>query len=429
MKVLFLSLWYPNAENPVSGTFVFEQAEALRALGVDVRVMQPLPKTPFVLRLLKPAYRALASIPAEEVHAQHAVYHPRYLTLPAHRFFERVGDWMFEAIRERLQTLRREWHFDIIHAHATYPCGYAANRCRDDLFPDVKVVHTIHRTCIIDAPNYNRACFEKVRTSLEGADFNVFVSSEGQSLALEYTQGRIADRSRYISNGVNPEKFTLDEADCREVEVLRQLHPVTWNLVFVAYLKEVKGVKELLEAVKNLVQQGRGRLRLFLVGDNQLGTYVSEFLARHRLEDAVILVGAVPHEKVKVWMRFADGFILPSHSEGTPTVLFEALFVGAPSIFTRVGGVADIVTDGDNALIIPPHSVPEIERAVARLMDEPELCAQLSKNGHELMVKNFTWQLNAAAVKALYHEQIGSATATATPAAIATVTAACAEAA
>ena len=408
MKVLFLSLWYPNAENRVSGTFVFEQAEALRAQGVDVRVMQPLPKTPVALRYLKPSYRALASIADEEVHASHIVYHPRYLTLPGHRLFERVGDWMFTAIRERILALRREWRFDIIHAHATYPCGYAANRCRDELFPDLKVVHTIHRTCIIDAPNYNRSCFERVRTSLEGADFNVFVSGEGQALALEYTGGRIAGYNRYISNGVNPERFTLDEADRREIGMLKKMNPATWNLVFVAYLKEVKGVKELLEAVRNLVQQGRSRLRLFLVGDNQLGTFISEFLARHRLEESVILVGAVPHEKVKVWMGFADSFILPSHSEGTPTVLFEALFVGAPSIFTRVGGVGDIVTDGENALVIPPRSVLDIERAIARLMDDSELCAQLSSNGRALIEKRFTWQLNAAAVKALYDECLGT---------------------
>lgn len=407
-KVLFLSLWYPNAENPVSGTFVFEQAEALRALGVEVRVMQPLPKTPFPIRYLKPSYRALAAVPEEDVHAGHPVYHPRYLTLPAHKLFEHVGDWMFRAIRAKLLALRREWRFDVIHAHATYPCGHAANRCRDELFPDVKVVHTIHRTCIIDAPRYNQACFERVRASLDSADFNIFVSSEGHGLGLEYTKGRIAERSRYISNGVNPARFTLKPEDLGRVAALKQRHPDTWNLVFVAYLKEVKGVKELLEAVRNLVRQGRKQLRLFLVGDNQLGSYVADYLAEHRLQDHVVLVGAVAHDQVKVWMRFADAFILPSHSEGTPTVLFESLFVGAPSIFTRVGGVGDVVSDGETALVIPPRSVPEIELAISRLMDDPALCRRLSEAGHALIRDRFTWALNAEAVAALYREQLAN---------------------
>ena len=320
--------------------------------------------------------------------------------------FEHVGDWMFSAIRARLVALRREWCFDVIHAHATYPCGHAANRCRDELFPDVRVVHTIHRTCIVDAPRYNAACFERVRESLEGADFNIFVSGEGLGLGLDCTGGRIAERSRYISNGVNPARFSLKPADLEQVEALKRKHPDTFNLVFVAYIKEVKGVKELLEAVRNLVRHGRRHLRLFLVGDNQLGTYVADYLTEHQLQDHVVLVGAVAHEQVKVWMRFADAFILPSHSEGTPTVLFESLFVGAPSIFTRVGGVGDVVSDEETALVIPPRSVPDIERAVTRLMDDPSLCGRLSEAGPTLIRDRFTWALNAEAVAALYREQL-----------------------
>lgn len=410
MKVLFLTMWYPNPQNPVSGTFVHEQAEALRKQGVDVRVMQPLPLAPFPINRLKASYRALAAVPEEESYAGHPVYHPRYLTLPGHRLFERVGDWMFKAIRARIEALHRDWPFDILHAHATYPCGFAANRCRDELFPGVKVLHTIHRTCIIDAPNYNKACFEKVRLGLEGADFNVFVSGEGLRLGLEYTEQSISDYSRYITNGVNTEKFSLSDADLAEVQALRKAHRETWNLVFVGYLKEVKGIKELLEAVRNLYRQGRQNLRLFLVGDNQLGDFVRDYLAAHGLQDVVHMVGAVPHQKVKIWMRFASAFILPSHSEGTPTVLFESLFVGAPSIFTAVGGVGDVVRDRQEALLIPPRSVPAIEQAIAALMDDPALCEQLAGRGHQLIKSQFTWEINARAILEQYQHLLGRAT-------------------
>jgi len=407
MKVLFLTMWYPNAQNPVSGTFVHEQAEALRNEGCDVRVVQPLPLAPFPVTLFKKTYRDLAVVPDEESYAGHPVYHPRYLSLPGHRLYERVGDWMYRAIRSRLESLYREWPFEIIHAHATYPCGYAANRCRDELFPRVTVMHTIHRTCIIDAPRYNRACFEKVRAGLESADFNAFVSGEGMRLGLEYTEGRIAARSQYITNGVNAEKFSLSDAELQEVHDLKNVYANTWNLVFVGYLKEVKGIRELLEAIKNLVANGQRNLRLFLIGDNQLGSYVDDYLKSNGMEDVVVKVGAVPHQRVKVWMRFASAFILPSHSEGTPTVLFEALFVGAPSIFTHVGGVGDIVTNGQEALLIPPRSVPAIEQAISTLIDDPRLCQQLAARGHELIKNQFTWTLNARTHFNLYQQLIG----------------------
>jgi teichuronic acid biosynthesis glycosyltransferase TuaC len=402
MKILFLSMWYPNSENPVSGTFVHEQAEALRKEGVEVRVMQPIPIAPFPVTLFKPSYRALAAIPDEELYDGHPIYHPRYLTLPGHRMYDRVGDWMYRAIRQRMLSIYQEWSFDIIHAHATYPCGYAANRCRDELFPRVKVLHTIHRTCIIDAPNYSPACFEKVRTGLEGANANVFVSKEGMALGLKYTSQRIAGRSQYITNGVNTERFSLNTEEQNEVEALKAAHPDTFNIVFVGYLKEVKGIKELLEAIKDLVASGRRNLRLFLVGDNQMGTYVDDYLQRYALSDVVIRVGAVPHQRVKIWMRFASAFILPSHSEGTPTVLFEALFVGAPSIFTQVGGVGDIVTDGQEALLIPPRSIPAIKSAICTLVDDPKLCQQIAARGYKLISSQYTWPVNAHYHKVIY---------------------------
>lgn len=409
MKVLILTIWYPNAENPILGTFVHEQAVALRAAGVDVQVVQPVPSSPFPIYLFKESYRKLAKMPEREVYEGFTIYHPRYLTLPHHFLFERVGDWMYHSIRSLVKRVYADWPFDIIHAHTTYPCGYAANLLRDRDLPTVKVIHTIHRTCIIDAPNYNNRCFQKVRAALEGADRDVFVSLEGKRFALQYTEGRCEQKAEYITNGVDTLKFHLDDAAKMHVAELKEKHRGTWNLVFVGYLNERKGIKELLPAVANLVASGKKNLHLFLVGRNDLGSYIDDFLKSHGLSDNVTLVGPVLHDKVKLWMSFADAFILPSHSEGLPTVLFESLYAGAPSIFTRVGGVGDVVENGREAILIEPKSITAIEEAVKRLMDSPELCSALGRRGHQLISEGFTWGINAERHVELYNQLSGPA--------------------
>jgi glycosyltransferase involved in cell wall biosynthesis len=411
MRVLLLSLWYPNDENPILGTFVHEQADALRRLGVDIRVVQPIPKAPFPITLLKESYRRLARIPSTECYQGFDVVHPRYLTLPRHILFERVGDWLYDAVRDAVRSMARNWPFDIIHAHTTYPCGYAANLLRDRDFPSVKVVHTIHRTCIIDAPSYNLQCREKVRTSLASADRDVFVSLEGQHLARDIAGDVIKPKSAYITNGVNTAKFDLDSADRAEIAQMKTEYADTWNLVFVGYLNERKGIKELLPAIKRIASGGHRKLRLFLVGRNDLGTYVDNFLRSEGIADMVSMVGPVLHDRVKIWMNFADAFILPSHSEGLPTVLFEALYARAPSIFTRVGGVGDIVTDGNEALLIPPRSVEAIEQAIGRLIDDPASSRAMAERGHKLIRDNFTWAINATRHFQLYASMLsGSST-------------------
>lgn len=409
MRVLFLSMWYPNRENPVFGTFVHEQAVALRDSGVDVRIVQPIPHAPFPLGLMSERYTALAKIPERETYEGFEVYHPRYLTLPRHLLFEHVGDWMYRSVRRMVEDIHAEWPFDVIHAHATYPCGYAANRLRDECLPSVKVVHTIHRTCIIDAPNYNAACRRKVQQALDDADAGVFVASEGLRLADELTEGRMAARSHYITNGVNTAKFSLVEDDRAVLERLRAEHAHSWNLVFVGYLNQRKGLRELLPAVARLVRAGHTRLKLFLVGRNELGDYVADFIREHGLQDNVVLVGSVHHSKVKHWMHFADAFILPSHSEGLPTVLFESLFSATPSIFTRVGGIADVVEDGEHALLIAPGSSEAICDAIERLMQDETLRERLSQKGHALIRDHYTWQLNAERHVALYASLLAEA--------------------
>jgi hypothetical protein len=105
-------------------------------------------------------------------------------------------------------------------------------------------------------------------------------------------------------------------------------------------------------------------------------------------------------------MHSADAFILPSHSEGVPTVLFEALYTGTPSIFTTVGGVGDIVKDGEEALLIPPKSVNAIKQAIVRLLDNPGLGQHIAMKGHQLIRDNYTWEMNAAKHVKLYEEVI-----------------------
>jgi teichuronic acid biosynthesis glycosyltransferase TuaC len=402
MRVLFLTLWYPNDENPILGTFVHEQADALRQCGVELKIVQPIPRTPFPTTLIEQRYRRLSRIPTAEIYKGFEVSHPRYLTLPRHVLFEHVGAWLYGGVRERLSKIASQWPFDIIHAHTTYPCGYAANLLRERDLPGVKVVHTIHRTDIIDAPRYSDRCRQKVRQALQGADRNIFVSRETQGLAADIAGQAIDLKSDYITNGVTPANFDLDESDRAEVARMRIQYSNTWNLVFVGYLSERKGVRELLAAVKRLVDVGRRQLRLFLVGRNEFGSYVQDFVREARMGHVVNVPGPVLHERVKIWMHFADGFILPSHSEGLPTVLFEALYARAPSIFTRVGGVEDIVTDGREALLISPHSTHAIEQAITHLMDNPAASRAMGERGHRLVCADFTWAHNARRHVELY---------------------------
>lgn len=394
MRVLFLSMWYPNVENPIYGTFIHEQVKALKNNGVDIKIIQPVPYTPPIIRRLKTQYYKLSQIPVHETYEGFDVYHPRYLTLPRHMLYQHVGQWMYFGIRETVAAIYSHWKFDIIHAHATFPCGFCANLIRENALKDIKVIHTIHRVSIIDIPKFNPACEKQVCNSLEHADWNIFVSMEGYRLGLSYTNDKINNKISYITNGVNVAQFSLNEQEQTEVDQLRYKHNNTFNILFVGYLSEIKGIKELLWAF-DMLSKERNDIRLFLVGRNILGDYIKEFVEKNNLTGKVIQVGPVLHDQVKIWMDFADIFILPSHSEGLATVLFESLYMKKPSIFTKVGGTCDIVKNMEHAILIDPGSVHQIRDAIKFLYENTEAAKKLGRKGHELIKNNYTWDINA----------------------------------
>jgi len=111
--------------------------------------------------------------------------------------------------------------------------------------------------------------------------------------------------------------------------------------------------------------------------------------------------GAGPHGEISLWMNAADLFVLPSLSEGNPTVMFEALGVGLPFVGPAVGGVPEIITTEEYGLLCPPRD-PEClsEKILIALKKEwnPE---KLKK-----CVEQFTWESIVRQIDRLYRRII-----------------------
>ena len=81
-----------------------------------------------------------------------------------------------------------------------------------------------------------------------------------------------------------------------------------------------------------------------------------------------------------LFYALADIVALPSHSEGSPNVLLEAMAAGRPIAATAVGGVPEIATAGETALLVPAHDPAAMAGAIGRLLRDRELAAHLGEN-------------------------------------------------
>src|SRR5207244_2659936 len=99
----------------------------------------------------------------------------------------------------------------------------------------------------------------------------------------------------------------------------------------------------------------------------------------------VTLTGQV--SSAQPWYGAADVAVLSSLSEGSPNALLEAMAANVPVVATKVGGVPEIVTDGESALLVRPGDAQSMAHALQRLLTEPGLAEALAKRSRELIVE------------------------------------------
>ncbi len=141
-------------------------------------------------------------------------------------------------------------------------------------------------------------------------------------------------------------------------------------LLFVGRLLEEKGALDLVEAMPLVL--GRSPCELVLVGDGELRGALADRVRTLGLTNSVRMAGYLEGEELVGAYRAADVFVLPSWSEGFPTVLAEAMDAGLPIVTTRIRGAVDHLVDGEHALFVEARDVNGLATAIVELVRDPE---------------------------------------------------------
>jgi glycosyltransferase involved in cell wall biosynthesis len=165
--------------------------------------------------------------------------------------------------------------------------------------------------------------------------------------------------ARWIPNGVEIPAEVGEEADPPEV-------------LYVGRLSAEKGIRTLVEATRSL--------NLVVVGSGPLRSLVPDAL------------GFVPHEDVKRLLARAAVVVLPSHREGLPMVLLEAMAHGRAVVATPVGGIPSLVEDGVTGLLVPKGDPKTLRVAIERLLADPELRQRLGEAARARVRELSSWE-------------------------------------
>ncbi len=394
MRILHVVTAFPRSPDDVIVPWLVELLKHLRAAGHEVEV-------------LTSAYRGDGN--------------REFAGIPVHRFRYFPARWEDlthdEAAPDRM---RRSWRYRIMPLFYVLGGVLGAWRVCRAARPRYDIVH-VHWP----VPNAlfgwmaRRACGARIVTLWYGAELRLakgsmaflgrFVrwalSISDQVVAISsYTAREIAELSP-VPVRVIPYTIGFEGDGAREGVAVAGLRG-DFAILFVGRLVERKGVRHLIEAMR-LLPPGR-RARLVIVGDGPERSALEAQARRDGLVERVEFRGRVSESDLKRAYREASVLVLPAivdargDTEGLGVVLLEAMSCGVPVIGSDLGGILDIVANGETGLLVPPAHPAALAAALERLAADPALAARLGESGRRHVRERFSWPAIVAQWEACY---------------------------
>jgi len=203
---------------------------------------------------------------------------------------------------------------------------------------------------------------------------------------------KIEKKSVVIYNGVDGEKFIPVETDYRNN-----------ILINVGSLYPHKGQIYILKALK-IVLEDYPETRLQLVGDGPLRKNLEEECRNLGICSKVKFLGL--RDDVSSLLVDSGIFILASLREGLSVALIEALACALPVIASNIGGVGEIVIDGENGLLFPPEDIQALSLAIKSMLGDVEKSKKMGLEGRKIFEKKFTLEIMLKNIDTVYQELI-----------------------
>lgn len=291
-------------------------------------------------------------------------------------------------------------HFDLIHLHVWNPaaCRYAMMAAGKYNIP---IVITEHDPFELSGFKmfFKRKLIKKVS--------HIIAVSDANKKLLMNLFPELKNHITTIHNGIDVTWFESQLLSFSENQ-RKEYREKTFNvgddtkvILAVAELHERKGLKYLVKAMPGIVEKEKN-CHLVIAGSGPEQDELEILVKKEGVNDYVNFLGFkkdIPH-----LMKACDIFVLPSIKEAFGLVILEAMAAEIPVIASNVGGIPEIITNGENGLLVPPHDEEKLAKAVTKLLNDQTLRGKYVKTGFERLKKTFDAKTMAKNTEKIYDE-------------------------
>lgn len=299
------------------------------------------------------------------------------------------------ALPRLLQYLKRTGA-DLIHTQLEFAnaLGNLAAKLRH--LPSVCTIHTMPSQ-EMSVKSWAHQMFEL--WSLNNfCDRIIAVSEEARLFHLKIS-GAPEDQTLTIYNGVEINRFKGQDDERFPLRRELGIPPEADVLVTVAVLRELKGIQFMIRALPQILA-ARPKTYYLVAGDGDYHTTLEAEAQRAGVTERVIFTGM--RTDVPRVLAAGDVFVLPTLTEALPTVLAEAMASRLPVIASAVGGIPEMVIDGENGLLLQPGDPQALAAACINLLSKPAQCEKMGNRGWQIVNEKFNVERQVERLKKIY---------------------------
>jgi glycosyltransferase involved in cell wall biosynthesis len=372
----------------MSGIFISREAQYLARYDIESEFLVPSPWAPWPLYFFArwKSYNPENVLTGPKEFRSEIV---RYLRPPGLWFRRFEGQSMTFGITSTAMRWHQENPFDVVMGVS--------------MFPDAEAAVTVGRTLNIpvatlavgsDVMVYTQelpVLWKKLGKLMTQIDLPIGVSQMVCDRMLQSGKCKHLPICVYLSR--DTEKFSAVQ-NKDDIRTRFGLQKDDTTAVYVGAISYSKGIKELVSAAEKLFQKYRN-FKLICVGKGPAMQDLMRLREKAGRDGAVILPGLVAPNEVPSFLQASDFMVFPSHSEGMPQSLLEAMNCGLPVVATRVGGIPEAVIDGQTGLLIDAKNTGQLEIAMERMIKDKEFRVTAGQKALEYVNNKFDPDKNA----------------------------------
>jgi glycosyltransferase involved in cell wall biosynthesis len=376
----------------------------------------PVLNVTYLTKYLAPQYETLLVVGEKEDHEKSAEQLANQLGLKfitikgMGRSVNPASDYF--AYRE-LKKLIKSFKPDIVHTHAAKPGAVGRLAAASEKVP--VVVHTFHGHVFHSYFNSAKTKFfiNTERYLGRKTDAIIAISEQQRKELVHDFKIAPAEKFRVVPLGFDLDRFR--EGQCEKRRKFRTEFNLAGDEIAIGIIGRLVPVKNhylFLKAIKHVFDNTSKKVKAFIIGDgetrNELENVAREvnipFTTETSAEHTYPLVFTSWRSDVDFINAGLDIVCLTSFNEGTPVSLIEAQAANKPIVSTRVGGIADIVIEGQTALLAGVQEAETFSRHLLQVVEDDELRKRLSEKSHEHVLQRFSYQRLVNDMSRLYSE-------------------------